>query len=91
VNEQENVHLVRQQFAAFGKGDLSAVPEPIAEDADWQLPVTRSMQEKIPRVKPCHSREEVALWFRELLDTAGQKNSTDSMLLLRMTGWSQKE
>jgi uncharacterized protein len=69
VNEQENVQLIQQHFAAFGKSDLSAVLETIVEDVDWQSPVTRSMQEEIPWAKPCHSREEVASFFKELLDS----------------------
>ena len=69
MNEQENVQLIQQHFAAFGKGDLSAVLGTIAQDVDWQSPATRSMQEEIPWAKPCHSREEVASFFKELLDS----------------------
>jgi hypothetical protein len=43
--------------------------ETIAEDVDQWSRVTRSMQEEIPWAKPCHSREQVALFFKELLDT----------------------
>jgi ketosteroid isomerase-like protein len=68
MNEQENVQIIQRHFAAFGKGNLSAALDTIAEKVDWQSPVTRSVQKEIPWGKPRHSREEVSLFFKELLD-----------------------
>lgn len=68
LNEQENVQIIKRHLAAFGKGDLSAVLDIIAEKVDWQSPVTRLGQQEIPWGKPCHSREEVSLFFKELID-----------------------
>ncbi len=68
MKEQENVQLVQQMFAAFGQGNLPAVLETLAEDVDWQSPTTRTQPTEISWAKPRHSREEVATFFKELLE-----------------------
>ncbi|NIO18961.1 ketosteroid isomerase, partial [bacterium] len=42
--------------------------ETLAEDIDWQSPTTRTQPTEISWAKPRHSREEVATWFKELLE-----------------------
>jgi len=68
MNEQENMQLVQRMFAAFGQGDLPAVLSMVAEDVDWQSPVRRTEPGEISWAKPRHSREEVALYFKELVE-----------------------
>jgi len=68
MSEQENVQVVQQMFAAFGQGDISAVLDMLAEDVDYQSPVTRTEPVEISWAKPRHSREEVALHFKELAE-----------------------
>ncbi len=69
MNEQENVQIVRQQFfEALGKGDLSSVLNAMAEDVDWQSPVTRIERGEVSWAKPRHSRNEVAAFFKELFE-----------------------
>lgn len=67
-NEQENVQLIKQMFAAFGQGDIPAVLDMVAEDVDWQSPVTRNPSTHISWAKPRYSRDEVATYFKELSD-----------------------
>jgi hypothetical protein len=68
MGEQENVQAVQQMYAAFGRGDLPAVLEMLAEDVDWQSPVSRTEPEELSWARPRHSREEVAIYFKELLE-----------------------
>lgn len=81
MNEQENVQLIQQQFAAFGKGDLSAVLETIGQDVDWQSPVTRSMQEEIPGLNHVIVGRKWLNFSRNSLIRSSQKNSKYSILL----------
>jgi len=68
MNEQENVRLLEQHFEAFGKGDLPAALDFVADNVDWQSPVTRTESQNLSWAKPCHSREEVSLFFKELYE-----------------------
>jgi ketosteroid isomerase-like protein len=68
MNEQENVWTLKQHFEAFGRGDLPAALDFVADDVDWQSPVTRTESQNISWAKPCHSREEVSLFFKELYE-----------------------
>ena len=64
--EEENVKLIQQMFAAFDRGDIPAVLGMVAEDADWQSPVTRAVSKEVPWAKPRHGRDELATFFQEL-------------------------
>jgi steroid delta-isomerase-like uncharacterized protein len=66
MNEKENVRVVQQWFMAFGQGDLPAIVNTVAEDVDWQSPVRRTEPGELSWAKPRHSRDEVALYFKEL-------------------------
>jgi len=68
MTEEENVKLVRDHFAAFGKGNLDGTLKVVAEEVDWQSPATRSEHAMITWGRRCHSREEVGHFFRELGD-----------------------
>ena len=68
MNEQENVKVVQQMFAAFGQRNLPAVLTTLSDDVDWQSPVRRTEPGEISWAKPRHSREEVANYFKELLE-----------------------
>ena len=61
-----NVAVVREVFACLGRGDLAGVVSLVAEDVDWQSPVTRSHPPEIPWSTTRHTREEVAAFFQEL-------------------------
>lgn len=64
--EEENVKLVQQMYDAFNRRDIPAVLDMMAEDAEWQSPVTRAVSKEIPWAQPRHSRAEVAAFFGEL-------------------------
>jgi ketosteroid isomerase-like protein len=75
-----NVSVVRQFFASLGQGDLAGVVSLVADDVDWQSPVTRTHQPEIPWSRTRHTREEVAAFFREL----GQAVKPEGFALLEI-------
>lgn len=68
MSEQENVQAVQQMYTAFGRGDLPAVLEMLAEDVDWQSPVTRIEHTEISWARPRRGREQVMQFFKELAE-----------------------
>jgi uncharacterized protein len=58
--EQENVQTVQSVYAAFGRGDLSAVLNALTDDIEWQLP---SSPDIIPIFGARRGREQVAQFF----------------------------
>ncbi len=68
MTELENVQIIKEHFAAFGRGDVQSALSIVAENVDWQSPVTRTQPEEITWAAPCHNREEVIQFFQELAD-----------------------
>jgi steroid delta-isomerase-like uncharacterized protein len=68
MEEQENVQVVQQMFAAFGEQNLPAVLDTLGEDVYWQSPVTRAVSKEISWARPRHGREQVATFFKELFE-----------------------
>jgi len=68
MNEQENLQVVQQMFAAFGQRDLPGVLDTLANDVDWQSPVTRTRPQEVSWAEPRHSHEEVATFFKDLFE-----------------------
>ena len=68
MEEQNNIQLIKDHFAAFGRGDLQSALNMVADNVDWQSPVTRSQPTEITWAVPRHSREEVMQFFKELAD-----------------------
>jgi len=66
--EHENVQIIKGHFAAFGRGDLQSALSIVAENVDWQSPVTRTQAEEITWAAPRHNREEVMQFFQDLTD-----------------------
>ena len=67
-NEQANVQVVQRMFAAFGEGNLAAALGTLAEDVDFQSPVTRNPSPEMSWAKPRRGRDEVTAFFRELAE-----------------------
>lgn len=44
MNEQENTRVVQALFAAFDRGDFQSCLKLLAEDVEWQSPVTRTVR-----------------------------------------------
>lgn len=81
MSERENVEAVQRHFAAFGRGDLQAALDMLAEDVDLQSPVTRTEHKEISWARPQHGREQAAQFFKELLG----KVQPESLELLAFT------
>ena len=66
--EHDNIQLIKEHFAAFGRGDIQSALSIVDDNVDWQSPVTRTHPEEITWAAPRHSREEVMQFFKELAD-----------------------
>jgi steroid delta-isomerase-like uncharacterized protein len=86
MSEKENVKLVKQMFEAFGRRDIPAVLNTLAQDVEWQSPVTRTQPDEISWSKPRHGREEVAAFFKDL----GEKVQPDKMEPLEFTAQADR-
>ncbi len=76
MNEKESLQVVQKFFEATVKGNFPAVKDMLAENIDWQSPVTRIESKEISWSKPRHSPEEVSLFFKELFEKV-QTESND--------------
>lgn len=63
--EQENVKVVQDAYAAFGRGDIAALLESLREDVVWTLPG----EGMIPQAGVYHGRDGVARFFQALDQT----------------------
>ncbi len=66
MKEQENIEIVKQMFETVEEGNIPAALNMLVEDIYWQSPVTRTGSKELFWFKPCHSREEVGEFFKEL-------------------------
>jgi ketosteroid isomerase-like protein len=64
--ESENVALVQQAYAAFGRGDIAALLEMLSDDIDWHTPGAP----RIPYAGRFSGRKQVAGFFEGLGKTA---------------------
>ncbi len=55
-------------LAAFWQGELMAALDAVEEDVDLRLQVTRNKPAEIPSLKIRHGLEEIAVFFKELLE-----------------------
>jgi uncharacterized protein len=62
MNEQENVQIVQQVYADFGRGHIPAVLNALADDVEWFIPGPAD----IPFAGMRRGREEVAQFFAAL-------------------------
>ncbi|MES2102421.1 MAG: nuclear transport factor 2 family protein [Pseudomonadota bacterium] len=53
------INVVQQAYAAFGRGDVPAILELVANDIDWEFIGPKSL----PYAGPRHSRSEVGAFF----------------------------
>ncbi|MFM0140891.1 nuclear transport factor 2 family protein [Caballeronia grimmiae] len=60
MNQQQNVQLVQQAFAAFSTADIDRVLKTLAADVDWFIP---GPTEIIPFAGKRHGPQEVAESF----------------------------
>ena len=62
MSEQDNVQRVKAIYAAFGRGDVSAILNALAEDVEWH----HVGAPEVPYGKTRRGREQVAPFFAEL-------------------------
>jgi uncharacterized protein len=61
MNEQQNTAVIRQAYAAFGRGDIPTLLTFVDESVDWQ-PVIGAGPD-VPTSGRRHGRSEVGLFF----------------------------
>ena len=62
MSEQENVELVKKVYADFNEGNIAAVLDAFAEDADWAVPSI----EGAPHTGPRKGRAQIGEYFEAL-------------------------
>jgi uncharacterized protein len=65
VEVDDNIRLIHEQFAAFGRGDLPAALSQMSEDVEWQAPVS-GHPDALPWGGRRLGRKAVADYFRLL-------------------------
>ena len=65
MGTQENVQVVKDGYAAFGRRDIPGLPALLAEDVEWQFPGAGT-----PLAGTYRGRDEVASFFQKLANEA---------------------
>jgi len=60
MSEQQNLRIVQEGYAAFGRGDIAAALSNYAEDVDWAMP---GSPEIFPYAGPRHGIDQVAQFY----------------------------
>jgi ketosteroid isomerase-like protein len=63
--EQENVQQAKDAYAAFGRGDIAAVLQNVADDVEWILPGPAD----VPTAGTYRGKAAVQTWFGTLAQT----------------------
>jgi ketosteroid isomerase-like protein len=66
MSEEQNIKFIKDHFAAFERGDIQSAMRMIAEDVDWQSPVSGTPPNEITWAKPCNNSKQVLKFFQEL-------------------------
>lgn len=61
--ERENLEIVQGLYAAFGRGDIPAILEGLADDVDWRQPGSAGV---LPFAGVRHGKGEVLSFFQSL-------------------------
>jgi ketosteroid isomerase-like protein len=64
MSERENVKLVQDAYAAFGRGDIPAIIESLADDVDWQFKGPAS----VPWAGHWRKRQDVPEFFKRIAE-----------------------
>jgi ketosteroid isomerase-like protein len=67
MSEQKNVEAIQKMYAAFGRGDLAAIMEDLADDVSWE--VNSQAAASIPWYAPLKGKKDVPSFFRALAET----------------------
>ena len=77
----DKVAVVEGFFAALERGELPAAIDLVADDVDWQSPVTRAHPPEISWSSIRRSKQEVAAFFKQL----GQTVKPEGFELIQIT------
>jgi ketosteroid isomerase-like protein len=77
VTDQSNVQIVRNVYEAFGKGDMEAVGDVLADDIVWRWPGRH------PLAGDCHSKVEL---FKLLGQVAEETSGTERVEVRDIAG-----
>lgn len=81
-----NLAAVQSIYEAFGRGDVAAILDLLAEDVEWEAWADNSsVKAGVPTMVPRHGKDEVVKFF----ETAGQMKITDLQVLNMMEGPNQ--
>jgi ketosteroid isomerase-like protein len=81
-----NLATVQAIYEAFGKGDVPAILEMLADDVEWESWADNSaVKAGVPWMTPRHGKAEAAKFF----ETAGQMEIVDLQVLSFMEGGDQ--
>ena len=82
----DNITVVKEFYAALGRGELPAAIDLVAEDVDWQSPVTRTHPPEIPWSSIWRTKQEVAVFFKQL----GQTVKPEGFEILDITAQDER-
>jgi ketosteroid isomerase-like protein len=81
-----NLTTVQSIYEAFGKGDVPAILDLLADDVEWESWADNSaVKAGVPTMVPRHGKDEVVQFF----ETAGQMKITDLQILNMMEGGNE--
>jgi len=66
MSEQENLRVVQEAYAAFGRGDIPAAMSAYADDIDWSMPGSPDV---VPYAGHRRGREQVAQFYSTFAET----------------------
>jgi len=65
MNEQQNIQLIKDVYAAFGAGDIQTILSHLADDADW----TNYGPSVVPYAGSYKGRAEIAKFFEAIANS----------------------
>jgi hypothetical protein len=65
MSEQQNVKVVQDAYAAFGRGDIQSLLNTLSDEVEWHTPG----EPLIPQAGSYHGRNEVSRFFQNLDQT----------------------
>jgi ketosteroid isomerase-like protein len=81
-----NLPTVQSIYEAFGKGDVPAILDVVADDVEWESWADNSaVNAGVPWMTPRHGKAEVGKFF----ETVGQMEIVDLQILAMMEGGNQ--
>lgn len=63
MSEEANVQLVREAYAAFGRGDIQSILDSLSDNVEWKAPPVE------PIAGTYRGRDGVAEFFRKVAET----------------------